>query len=143
MIKPMGTTTWSIGEHRKTYLFKEVGPNLKTWGGDTMETFVNGPLKKKDYVGATMGSFAAAAALVLEAPDQIYAGIVDKKLEPPKGTRTGRDLRELGSDVVNFRPVSTVLDGLRLFSSIPMDIIQTVGGFQRGNRGAMQNVLKP
>lgn len=119
----------------------KIGANLKEWGKGTMDTFINRPLEKKDYVGATMGSFAAAMSAVLEAPDYVIAGIADKELKPATGTRTGRDIREFGSDLAGGHLLKATVDVIRLPGSVAMDLIQTVGGFQNGTRRQIQGAL--
>lgn len=114
----------SFGESRPLFLFKNVGGNLKNWGEGTFETFVNAPLKEKDYVGAAIGSFAAAISVVTELPDAAIAGVADQEVKYGEGSRTGRDLKAFGSDLSGGHFLKAGLDVLRMPGNVVMDGLQ-------------------
>ena len=137
----MRRTRFNSGESRPCFWFKEVGNNFKEFGRDTFDTYLKQPVQKKDAVQAVMGPVGVALNTLLTAPDALIAGIADKKLETPKGTRTGRDIGEFVNDVVTLHPIRAVLDVIRLPGSFGMDAFDAVGGFRNGTRSKVEQTL--
>lgn len=79
----------------------------------------------------------AALSLLFEAPDYVYAGIVDEKLKTPEGTLTGRDIKKIVTNNVRH-PIRTLLSGIRLISDVPMDIADTMLGFKHNSTAMIQ-----
>lgn len=130
--------TISGKESRMLHLMKEVGSNIGTWAKDAGTTYVSNPVREGNYPRAAVGAAMLPISTILEAPDYIVAGIVDQKLEPPPAVpfgRTRRDLGKLLSDVVHLRPLKSLADAARLaFTDLPLDGIETLGGFQHSGR---------
>jgi hypothetical protein len=126
-----------FGEARPLFVGKTILSNLGHWGSDTFDTFVKQPLKQKNYVGATMGAVSAGIGLLLEAPDQVYAGIVDKELRQEGGSRFARDVKHFGHDLSQGHLISAGLDVLRTPGSLVMD------GLQLATRGHLRQTINP
>lgn len=131
MFRKSDTAGFSTRESRTLNLFKEVGPNIGTWGKDVGSTYLAQGWKEKDPIKVVAGVPMAAASTLFESLDYVYAGIADQKLETPTGSRTLRDIKEIGTNHVRH-PIRTVLSGLRLISDVPMDIADGVIGFKHG-----------
>ncbi len=144
MIIVMNPVSASAAERRMIRLFKTFGPNLKEYGRDLMDTYVAGPVKSKDPVQMVMGTVGGAMSVVLEGTDAVWSGIVDEPLERPEGLvgRTRRDLKLLLQNNI-VHPIRSIGNIWRLLTSdIPMDFIDTVGGFHQGYRSRMASVLQ-
>lgn len=124
-------------------MFKELGSNAKTWANDMGGTYISGPLKDKDPIKLALGVPMAAASVLFEAPDYLYAGAVDNKLSPPTGImgRTRRDVSQLFDNVVHLRPLKTLTDGFRLISDVPMDGVDALAGFRDKTRSQVSYAL--
>lgn len=122
-----------IGESRCIHWFKEVGPNLRDYGRDLSQEYVTGPYKRHDTIQKITGPVMAAASAILEGPDQIIAGAVDKKLEPPHGVlgRMRRDSGEFLKDAVTLHPIRALTDVFRLATS---DLLLDAGDLVGGHR---------
>ncbi len=118
------------GESRLAYWFQELGPNLKTYGSDLGQEYLAG-FKKGDPIQMITGPVMAAASILLEGPDQLIAGVVDKKLEPPRGAlgRIRRDTGALIKDVLTLHPFKAAADAFRLPGSALLDAGDTIGRF--------------
>ncbi len=127
----------NFGEERLLSLFKPLGENVKTWGGDTKENYLTGPWKRGDNIQKITGPVAAAAATLFELPDYLYAGVVDQNVKPASGIagRVRRDTGLLLKDIVTLHPLRAGGDAFRLvFNDVPMDSIDLIGGFRRNER---------
>jgi hypothetical protein len=123
-------------ESRLTFWFQEVGSNVKTYGSDLGQEYITGPYKKNDAIQMITGPVMAAASVILEGTDQIVAGVVDTKLEPPSGAlgRMRRDGKELLTDIVRLRPIKAITDVFRLATS---DLLLDVGDIAGGHHTAV------
>ncbi len=114
----------AFGETRLVHLFKEVGSNAKTWGNDTLQTYIKDPVEDGNYPKALYGIGLTAFSTATELIDYGISGIVDKRLEAPGSgpfARTRRDVGELLGDAVRLRPLKTVANILRLPGSLISD----------------------
>lgn len=119
-------------EQRLILLFKTLGENMKTYGNDLQENYITGPYHRRDVIQKGLGPVMAAGSIILEGPDQVWAGIVDQKLERPSGIagRTRRDLKLLLKNVATVHPLRAFGDVFRLgFSDLPLDAGDAIGGF--------------
>lgn len=134
--------TNDCGERHLIGLFQNVGDNMKTWWNDTSDTYVTGPWKEKDPIKMGLGPVMAVGSTVLEATDQLWAGIVDQKLERPDGgilPRIRRDTRLLFKNIFTLHPLRAIGDGFRLVTSDPfLDGGDLIGGFRHGGIGHMR-----
>ncbi len=129
-----------IGERRLTHWFKEVGPNLKTLGGELKDTVAEG-VQGKDPIKLAMTPVVAAARVLLQGPDYVYSGIVDRKVEKVDGSETIHDLKSVGKDLVTLHPVRALIGALKLPGDLGMDVLKGIGGFQGKTRAAAQHAL--
>lgn len=130
--------THAFGELRLVYWMKEVGPNLRTYGKDLGKEYFTDPYTRKDAIGMVTGPVMAAASVLLEGTDQIFAGIVDQKLTPPSGPlgRMRRDGKEFLKDVVTLHPIRALADGFRLATS---DLLLDAGDLAGGHHQKLQS----
>ncbi|MDD5041260.1 MAG: hypothetical protein PHX87_03235 [Candidatus Peribacteraceae bacterium] len=134
----------SVRERRLTALFKEVGSNLTSWGKDTADRYIAGPVEQQNPVKAVMGSVMAVASAILEAPDAAVAGAFDNpvKYEGRTGLRTTRDVGQFAKNVVTLHPIRAVTDAWRVATTdIPLDLGDAVGGFTGHTRTRAADVL--
>lgn len=142
MFKPFKSGIHSK-ESRLIGLFKEVGPNIGTWGKDVGQTYLAQGWQEKDPLKVVAGIPMAAGSALFESFDYLYAGIADEKMDPPMGSRTGRDIGLIMKNNVRH-PIRTVLSGFRLFTDLPMDAGDILFRFKRGSaatRSAVQRTL--
>lgn len=127
-----GKTT-RCGERRLTYLLRNIGSNLKEYGGNAAEKYFKNPYRSKDTLKKITGPVMAAVSAVLEGPDQIIAGAIDQQVIRPSGPlgRIRRDSKQLMKDVFTFHPIRAVADGLRLPSDVILDAGDAAGGFDQ------------
>ena len=140
----------AYGESRILCLFKELGPNVKTWGNDVGSTYIAQGFKEKDPIKQVTGIPMAVGSALFELPDYLWAGAVDEKLNNAEDIRTWRDIKAIGRNNVRH-PIRTVLSGLRLISDVPMDVGDKLFGFKHRSSVAslqhrsyerMQNTLQ-
>lgn len=122
------------GESRLLSFFKEVGANLKTYGNDLKDEYIVGPYENNDVIQKITGPIMVAASAILEGTDQIVAGIVDTRLEPPDGVlgRMRRDSWEFVTDVATLHPIRAIAAGFRVATSdLILDVGDAVGNFRQ------------
>lgn len=120
-------TSLGIRENRCIYLFREVGPNLRNWGSDTVDTYIGKPLEQGNPVKAAIGTIYAGLSGIFELSDYALAGVIDQPLEPTKGLRTIRDIGQTTRNLIGLRIPSAVLGVLRLPGSLMMDTDKLFG----------------
>ncbi len=113
-------------------MFKEVGNNVGSYARDLNESYLSGPVKRGDPIQIALGVPMAAVSLVMEGPDQLWAGAVDTRLEHPNAImgRTRRDIGDLVDHAVHLRPLKTIADVFRLTGSVPLDAGDALIGFR-------------
>lgn len=133
-----------LAERRPVFLFRTFGENLKSYGKDLDKQYLSGPYDRKDPIQKGLGPVMAAGSLILEGTDQLWAGVVDQRLDVPTGIagRTRRDIKLLLKDIVTLHPLRAIGDGFRLaFADVPLDIGDTVGGFRLNDRHRMDSAM--
>lgn len=131
-------------ERRLIRLFKEVGNNLKSWGGDTFDRYIKGPVEQGNPVKTVMGSVMAAASTLLEASDALVAGVVDNRIpfRERTGLRTTRDAGKFLENVVTLHPFRAASDAWRIATAdLPLDAGDVIGGFTGSTRARVQSAL--
>ncbi len=130
-------------EHRLLSFFREMGPNVKEYWNDVKKEY-GGAIKNGDALQKGLGVVGGASSLFFEGTDQLWAGLVDKKVEPPQGPagRIVRDTKEFLNDVVTLHPLRAASDVFRGISGIPMDAIDLVGGFHQGYNHATRSQVQ-
>ncbi len=88
----------------------------------------------RDPIKAIMAPINSAARLLLQGPDYLWHGIVDKKIEPIKGSETLHDAGEVAKNIVTLHPFRALVGALKLPGDIGMDIVKGVGGFEGSSR---------
>ena len=134
----------TLSEHRLIALFKTFGENMKEYGHDLNDQYISGPYNRRDPIQKGLGPVMAAGSVILEGTDQLWAGVVDQKLEKPTGIagRLRRDTKLLLNDVVTLHPLRAVGDVFRIgLADIPLDIGDTIGGFRLNERSRMQQAM--
>lgn len=125
-------TSLGTRENRHIQLFREVGPNLRNWGSDTVDTYIGKPLENGNPVKAAIGTFYAGLSGIFELSDYALAGVIDQPLQPTKGLRTIRDIGKTTRDLVRLRLPSVLLDVIRLPGDVIMDT-DKLFGFDHAN----------
>lgn len=130
-----------IGERRLlSFKFKE---NIQELGSDTFGTYIREPIKDGNPVQAVLGIPAAAARAVLEAPDAVFEGALDRRLDLKTDNRIIRDVSEIGKssaaavgNLLTLKPVQALksvggvgLAVLRTPQSMLMEVVDQGGGF--------------
>jgi len=140
---PAQSREWA--EKRPLHLFRELGPNIKTWGKDVNDTYLTGAWKSKDPIKRAAGLPMAAASTFFESLDYVYAGIADDHLEAPDGGIAARTRRDIGDIVKNNirHPIRTLFGGLRLLTDVPMDTVDLLAGYRHSGRGRMHTLFSP
>ena len=122
-----------FGEARLIFWFKEVGPNIKEYGGDVWDQYLAGPYKRRDPIQAIMGPPMAFLSLIGEGTDQLVAGTVDQKLQRPNGFlgRMNRDGREFLDNIGDGSFIKAAVTGFRLATwDLLLDGGDAAGGFR-------------
>jgi hypothetical protein len=126
----------SIGERRLIHWFKEVGPNVRMLGGELKDTAVEA-IRDRDPIKLVMAPVAMAARILLQGPDYLYAGVVDRKIEKVQGSETAHDVGRVLKDIVTLHPLRAAVGVLKLPGDVGMDIINAVGGFRGRARASL------
>lgn len=120
---------FSIGERRVVHLFKEVGPNLKTLGGEMKDT-IKEAAESKDPIKYFMAPVIVAASALFQGSDYLFAGAVDKKIKPAEGSETLHDLKGLAEHIGRIEPIKAVVTALKMPGNMAMDLLRVMGGFR-------------
>jgi len=118
----MQAIPFSIDKERLSiHWFKEVGPNLKTWGTDVKENYIDKPIEEGNALKAVLGAGMVVAEGVLRGPDMVFSGIVDQKKEAPSGLmgRTRQTTGQLLENVVTIHPIRALGNVSELAFSFP------------------------
>ena len=131
----MRSVQWKLkfGEARLVFWFKEVVPNAQTWGGDVWDEYLAGPYRRHDPIQMITGPVMAAASLLVQAPDQFIAGVLDQKLQPPSGPlgNIRQDTKLLVENVTDVRPLAAVATAVRSIGGAGMDMGDMAFGFHQ------------
>lgn len=134
----------AIGERRLLSLMKEVGPNLKEYGKDVIwEKYLRDPWRRGDNIAKITGPVMATASAILEGTDQIWAGIVDQKLENPTGTlgRLQRTGREMVGNIKEKEPIKFIVNAVRTPVEGILDVGDAIFGLSQSTRASTQKTL--
>lgn len=148
----------SVGFRETRLLRLKIGENLKELGGDTLDTYVRGPVKSGNAVQAGIGVFAGTLRAALEVPDAVLEGVLDRKLDVrgESGNRVVRDVGTIASDTAGFigntltfqwgkalKNVGGVaLSAIRLPQSALMEVVDQGAGFDSYRSGTRASVEK-
>jgi len=128
--------TFRIGERRLVHWLKEVGPNMRTLWEETKDTAREAAEGPTDPIKIVMAGVAIPARVLLQGPDYLYSGIVDRPVERTEGSITLHDLKQAGKDLFALHPIRAAIGVLKLPSDVAMDGINLVGGFDGKPRSA-------
>jgi hypothetical protein len=137
-----------IGEARLTRF--KISENVKELGSDTIGTYIREPLRNGNYVQAMLGVPAAGIRAVFEAPDAVFEGALDRRLDMKTDNRIIRDVGAIKNDTIGavgniLRPGKAIkhvggaaLAVLRTPQSVIMEVIDQGGGYDthRARMGA-------
>jgi len=134
----------SFAESRPVFWFKEVGPNLTTWGKD-LKRYVDQPYKEGNPLKAGLGAVMIVSEGVLRSLDMVFAGIVDQKKEAPSGFmgRTTQAGGQLLKNVVTLHPLRAAGNASELIFSFPwaLDLVDAAA-FDRRQRETREKIGK-
>lgn len=116
-------------EKRLCCFFKEIGSNVKEWGGYVNDRYLAGPWKRGDNFQKIMGPINAGVSVLTETGDAILAGIADNRIQYDAAFRTPRDVGQAAKHLVTLHPIKFVTDVLRLPGDLGMDALDIAGGF--------------
>lgn len=149
---------FSLTAAEKRLINLKISDNFKQLAKDTGSTYISEPIRNGNAAQTALGVPAGSLRAVLEAPDALWEGLLDRELDFGTQNRIIRDVGTIGRDTANtvgnlltLHPIKALKSAggvglaiLRMPQSTIMEIIDQGGGFdshRQGMRTQYQRVM--